>query len=460
MLSFLISSRYSYVPLLVRRIVEQHILVKVLRNRQTLFLKLTRHHRTNLRKEIRELTLVIRIELIVNFGNWKFFKKRRWFYCMITLKNVQKQYDDGFKALKDINITCEDGEITVLIGPSGCGKTTTLRLLNRLINPTEGSVLIDNQDISEINPVKLRRSIGYVIQHIGLFPHMTIADNIAVVPKLLKWDKERIEKRVDELLNLVGLDPDTYRSRYPSELSGGQQQRIGVARALAAEPSIILMDEPFSALDPISREQLQDELVRLQKEIKKSIVFVTHDMDEALKIADKIILMKDGEVVQQGKPEELLRYPANDFVRNFIGQKRMQSTQEIPAAKEVMIRKPVTTSPNRGLAEAMKLMENRQVDTLVVIDGNDQLKGYVSIYDVLRTYQDESKRVEDIYQPFEHTIGPETLLSEAVTIFNESKTGYIPVVTEDNQLVGLITRGSIVGYLGDIQLSDGNGVVV
>lgn len=460
MLSFLISSRYSYVPLLVRRIVEQHILVKVLRNRQKLILKLTRHYRTNLRKEIRELTLVIRIELIVNFGNWKFFKKRRWFYCMITLKNVQKQYDDGFKALKDINITCEDGEITVLIGPSGCGKTTTLRLLNRLINPTEGSVLIDNQDISEINPVKLRRSIGYVIQHIGLFPHMTIADNIAVVPKLLKWDKERIEKRVDELLNLVGLDPDTYRSRYPSELSGGQQQRIGVARALAAEPSIILMDEPFSALDPISREQLQDELVRLQKEIKKSIVFVTHDMDEALKIADKIILMKDGEVVQQGKPEELLRYPANDFVRNFIGQKRMQSTQEIPAAKEVMIRKPVTTSPNRGLAEAMKLMENRQVDTLVVIDGNDQLKGYVSIYDVLRAYQDENKRVEDIYQPFEHTIGPETLLSEAVTIFNESKTGYLPVVTEDNQLVGLITRGSIVGYLGDIQLSDGNGVVV
>ena len=197
---------------------------------------------------------------------------------MITLKNVQKQYDDGFQALKDINITCDDGEITVLIGPSGCGKTTTLRLLNRLINPTNGSVLIDGQDISEINPVQLRRSIGYVIQHIGLFPHMTIAANIAVVPKLLKWDKQRIEERVDELLQLVGLDPETYRSRYPSELSGGQQQRIGVARALAAEPSIILMDEPFSALDPISREQLQDELVRLQKEIKKSIVFVTHDV--------------------------------------------------------------------------------------------------------------------------------------------------------------------------------------
>ena len=378
---------------------------------------------------------------------------------MITLKNVYKQYDDGFEALKNINLTCEDGEITVLIGPSGCGKTTTLRLLNRLINPSKGSVLIDDKDISEINPVQLRRSIGYVIQHIGLFPHMTIASNIGVVPKLLKWDKESISKRVDELLDLVGLEPETYRSRYPSELSGGQQQRIGVARALAAEPSIILMDEPFSALDPISREQLQDELVRLQKEIKKSIVFVTHDMDEALKIADKIILMKDGEIVQQGKPEELLRRPANDFVKNFIGQKRLENVEEIPAAKEVMIRKPVTTSTRRGLAEAMKTMETKQVDTLVVIDEEDKLKGYVSIYDVLREYQDENKRVNDIYQPFEHTIGPETLLSEAVAIFNESKTGYLPVITEDNRLIGLITRGTIVGYLGDVYPSVGNGGV-
>ena len=378
---------------------------------------------------------------------------------MITLKNVYKQYDDGFQALKNINLTCEDGEITVLIGPSGCGKTTTLRLLNRLINPSKGSVLIDDKDISEINPVQLRRSIGYVIQHIGLFPHMTIANNIGVVPKLLKWDKESISKRVDELLDLVGLEPETYRSRYPSELSGGQQQRIGVARALAAEPSIILMDEPFSALDPISREQLQDELVRLQKEIKKSIVFVTHDMDEALKIADKIILMKDGEIVQQGKPEELLRRPANDFVKNFIGQKRLENVEEIPAAKEVMIRKPVTTSTRRGLAEAMKTMETKQVDTLVVIDEEDKLKGYVSIYDVLREYQDENKRVNDIYQPFEHTISPETLLSEAVAIFNESKTGYLPVITEDNRLIGLITRGTIVGYLGDVYPSVGNGGV-
>jgi osmoprotectant transport system ATP-binding protein len=378
---------------------------------------------------------------------------------MITLENVYKQYEDGFEALKDINITCEDGEITVLIGPSGCGKSTTLRLLNRLINPTKGKILIDGEDISGIDPVELRRRIGYVIQHIGLFPHMNIASNVGVVPGLLKWDKERIANRVDELLDVVGLEPETYRSRYPSELSGGQQQRIGVARALAAEPSIILMDEPFSALDPISREQLQDELIRLQKDIKKSIVFVTHDMDEALKIADKIILMREGEIVQQGKPEELLRHPANDFVKDFIGQKRLQTAQETPAVKEVMTRKPVTIYPRRGLAEAMKLMEAKQVDTLVVIDEEDRLEGYVTIYDVIGAYQDENKRVKDIYQPFEHTIGPETLLSDAVAIFNESKTGYLPVITQDNELIGLITRGNIVGYLGDMNSSVGNGVM-
>ncbi len=377
---------------------------------------------------------------------------------MIRLENVNKQYDDGFQALKDINLTCEDGEITVLIGPSGCGKTTTLRLLNRLINPTSGHVYINDKDISEINPVTLRRGIGYVIQHIGLFPHMTIANNVGVVPKLLKWEKERIDHRVDELLDLVGLQPETYKDRYPSELSGGQQQRIGVIRALAAEPSIILMDEPFSALDPISREQLQDELVRLQKNIKKSIVFVTHDMDEALKIADKIILMKDGEIVQQGKPEELLRHPANDFVENFIGQKRLQNIQEVPSVKEVMIKKPVSTYLHRGLAEAMRQMETNQVDTLVVIDEDNQLKGYISIYDVLNAYQDENKKVKDIYQPMEHTIHPETLLSEAIAIFNESKIGYLPVVTENNTLVGLMTRGSIVGYLGEMYPS-GNGVM-
>src|SRR5699024_8013806 len=211
---------------------------------------------------------------------------------LIEFKDVKKKYDNGFEALKNINLKCSEGEITALIGPSGCGKTTLMKLIKRLHNPSAGTITMEGENTSTIDPIELRRRIGYVIQHVGLFPHMNIGRNIATVPKLLKWDKERIRKRVDELLEMVSLDPETYRERFPSELSGGQQQRIGVVRALAVEPSIILMDEPFSALDPISREQLQDELIRLQRDIKKTIVFVTHDMDEALKIADKIALMK------------------------------------------------------------------------------------------------------------------------------------------------------------------------
>ena len=252
---------------------------------------------------------------------------------MIQLKNINKIYDDGFHALQNIDLTFEEGKINVLIGPSGCGKTTTMKMLNRLTDYTDGQILIDGKDIKQIDPIQLRRQMGYVIQNVGLFPHMNIYDNVATVPKLLKWDKARIKKRVDELLTMVNLDPETYRDRYPSELSGGQQQRIGVIRALAAEPSTILMDEPFSALDPISREQLQDELIRLQKDINKTIIFVTHDMDEAIKIADQMILMKDGHVVQKGSPQDLLTNPANEFVKEFIGSRRLERCQNIAAIK-------------------------------------------------------------------------------------------------------------------------------
>ncbi|KKI90741.1 glycine/betaine ABC transporter ATP-binding protein [Bacillus sp. SA1-12] len=369
---------------------------------------------------------------------------------MIKLEHVQKKYSDGYIALKDINLECKEGEITVLIGPSGCGKSTTLKLLNRLINPTKGKIYIDGKDISNINPVKLRREIGYVIQHIGLFPHLTISENVAVVPHLLQWDNERIEKRVDELLDMVGLDPDTYRNRRPSELSGGQQQRVGVIRAMAAEPSIILMDEAFSALDPISREQLQDELIRLQKDIKKTIVFVTHDMDEALKIADKIVLMKDGEIVQEGTPENILRHPANDFVKNFIGKKRLQQVADIPIAEEVMNRKPATTFPSRGLAESVKMMERRQVDSLLVVNDQNELQGYITIYDVLNQFRNETKRVSDILQPFQHAISPNTLLTDVMQMIDENKLPYIPVVNDEKKLLGIVTRGSIVGFLSDI----------
>jgi len=362
---------------------------------------------------------------------------------------VKKKYDNGFEALKNINLKCSEGEITALIGPSGCGKTTLMKLINRLHNPSAGTITIEGENTSTIDPIELRRRIGYVIQHVGLFPHMNIGRNIATVPKLLKWDKERIRKRVDELLEMVSLDPETYRERFPSELSGGQQQRIGVVRALAVEPSIILMDEPFSALDPISREQLQDELIRLQRDIKKTIVFVTHDMDEALKIADKIALMKDGEIVQYGSPEEILRRPANDFVKDFIGQKRLEAYQDIPTVRQVMVNNPVTIYPHRGLAESLKRMEAKKVDSLIVVDDRDHLLGYVTVFDVLKAYENEDVTIKDIMQTFNHKVDSHMLLPEAIQQIHELKTPYLPVVDEAGVLEGLLTRGSIVGYIGN-----------
>lgn len=371
---------------------------------------------------------------------------------MIQFKGVNKVYEDGHKVLKNINLELKEGEITVLIGPSGCGKTTTMKLINRLINPSSGEIRIHQDDISTLNPIKLRRKIGYVIQNIGLFPHMTIAQNVGVVPRLLKWDKQNIEERVDELLNLVNLNPEIYRNRYPSELSGGQQQRIGVIRALAANPAVILMDEPFSALDPISREQLQDELIRLQQEIKKTIVFVTHDMDEAIKIADTIILMKDGEIVQSGQPEHILRHPANDFVKSFIGSKRLQSqnTLEAPTVDEVMVDNPATAYPSRGLAAAMKLMEKRRVDTLLIVDKTNKLQGAVSIYNILDQYGEEAKTVADVMKPVKHVVFTGTSLPTALKIMTEHQLSNLAVVNDDNHLIGLITRGSVVSHMADV----------
>lgn len=368
------------------------------------------------------------------------------------MNNVNKVYEDGFHALKNINLEMKKGEITVLIGPSGCGKSTTMKLINRLISPSSGEVLINGRNVNEIDPVKLRRNIGYVIQSIGLFPHMTIGRNVGIVPRLKKWDADKINRRIDELMRLVGLPPETYRDRYPSELSGGQQQRIGVIRALAADPDIILMDEPFSALDPISREQLQDELIRLQQELRKTIVFVTHDMDEALKIADTIVLMKEGQIVQTGTPETILRHPANDFVRTFIGEKRLMpdSLYEIPTVDEVMVRKPVTAFPTRGLAEAIRLMEQRKVDSLFIVDRDNHLQGIVSIYQVLDQYGEENKTVADVMRPVLYSVKTGSPLTAAVELLNRHQLSNLAVVDDRNRLVGLITRGSVVRHLANV----------
>ncbi|EJQ93863.1 glycine betaine/L-proline transport ATP binding subunit [Bacillus cereus ISP3191] len=240
---------------------------------------------------------------------------------MIQFNQVSKSYEDGTKAVDSLHLEIKKGEFFVLIGPSGCGKTTTMKMINRLIETTEGSILIDGKDIQQYNINELRWDIGYVLQQIALFPHMTIAENIAVVPEMRKWSKEKIKARVDELLQMVGLDPNVYRNRMPDELSGGQKQRIGVVRALAANPKIVLMDEPFSALDPLSREQLQKDIVQLQKKIQKTIVFVTHDMQEALSLGDRICIMKEGKVVQLDTPEGIIHNPKNEFVEEFIGNR-------------------------------------------------------------------------------------------------------------------------------------------
>ncbi|MEH7662408.1 osmoprotectant ABC transporter ATP-binding protein OpuCA, partial [Bacillus velezensis] len=248
---------------------------------------------------------------------------------MLRLENVSKVYKGGKKAVNSIDLNIEKGEFICFIGPSGCGKTTTMKMINRLIEPSSGKIFIDGENIMEQDPVELRRKIGYVIQQIGLFPHMTIQQNISLVPKLLKWPEQKRKERARELLKLVDMGPE-YLDRYPHELSGGQQQRIGVLRALAAEPPLILMDEPFGALDPITRDSLQEEFKKLQRTLNKTIVFVTHDMDEAIKLADRIVILKAGEIVQAGTPDDILRNPANEFVEEFIGKERLlQSRPDI-----------------------------------------------------------------------------------------------------------------------------------
>jgi osmoprotectant transport system ATP-binding protein len=365
---------------------------------------------------------------------------------LIQFIDVTKRYADGSVALKGINLEIMPGELITLIGPSGCGKTTTMKMINRLVEPSSGQILVDGKDVSKINPVELRRNIGYVIQHIGLFPHMKIKDNVAVVPKLKGMDKASYERRIDELMEMVGLDPEQYRDRYPSELSGGQQQRIGVIRALAAEPSIILMDEPFSALDPISREQLQDELIRLQEEVKKTIVFVSHDMDEALKIADRIVLMKDGEIIQADTPDRILRRPKNEFVRTFIGENRLNESESL-AVEDVMIHNPVTVFQTRGLAHGAKLMRQHRVNSLLVTDKNRILKGIVTKEMLEEHFHQEELTLQEIMKSDISSIPVGTGVGEAVDVMKLNRLNSLPVVHPDGQLAGLVTNSSLIDAL-------------
>ena len=299
---------------------------------------------------------------------------------MIEFQGVYKAYKNK-SVLVNINQTIEDGEFFVLIGASGCGKTTLLKLINKLNAIDQGDVLIDGRSVRKIPLAQLPKRMGYVVQEGGLFPHMTIGDNIALPMKLAGLPKDRIAARVDEMLEMVSLDPGSYRGLYPSQLSGGQRQRVGVARAFAPDPPIILMDEPFSALDPVTRGELQDEVFKLQKRMNKTVVFVTHDMDEAIKLADRICIIQSGHIVQCGRPEEVLKHPANSYVEEFIGRDKLWSNPEFVKAEDIMLSRPVQASGNRSIVQAIHIMGHYNVDSLLICE-DGKLKGMVWMDDL------------------------------------------------------------------------------
>ncbi|HLR66246.1 MAG TPA: ABC transporter ATP-binding protein [Virgibacillus sp.] len=341
---------------------------------------------------------------------------------MIEFDNVKKMYNDGTLAVSDYSITINEGELVTLIGPSGCGKTTVLKMLNRLIEPTEGAIYINGTEINKYNIHELRWNIGYVLQEIALFPHLTIEENISIVPEMKKWNRETIRKRTHDLLSMVGLEPSTFRKRMPSELSGGQQQRIGVVRALAADPDIILMDEPFSALDPISREQLQKDIRKLQREIKKTIVFVTHDMDEAIALGDRVCLMKKGKIVQYDTPPRLMMHPKDQFVKDFIGERKSpwQTSVEMVANQSgdhvISVKKAENVFPTAG--------------KFILKDGQNRYAGAI----------DNGRSIQL------KTINHDVPLYKATEMLQENDQQLLPVLKKQ-RLVGVLYYKSIVDFL-------------
>lgn len=373
---------------------------------------------------------------------------------MLEFNNVTKRYGGGKPALSNLNLKIEKGEFVCFIGPSGCGKTTTMKMVNRLISVTEGSILVNGKSIQEQDPVELRRSIGYVIQQIGLMPHMTIKENIVLVGTLLNWSKEKKDERARQLLKLVNL-PEDYLDKYPHELSGGQQQRIGVLRALAADPPLILMDEPFGALDPITRDSLQEEFKKLQKELGKTIVFVTHDMDEALKLADRVVIMREGEVVQADTPEEILRNPANEFVEEFLGKDRLiQGRPDVTTVGQIMNSSPVTVKTGTTLKSAISTMRDKRVDSLLVVDSDNVLKGFIDIEAINLNYK-KASYVEDVMESEIFSVSQDSLLRDTVHKILRRGATYVPVVNDWHKLTGIVTRATLANLVYDTIWGDG-----
>jgi len=364
---------------------------------------------------------------------------------LIRFENVTKAFKQG-EVIKNLNFEIQDGELVVLVGPSGCGKTTTLKMINKLTCPTSGKIFIDDKDIAQSDTVKLRRRIGYVIQKTGLFPHMTVKDNIEIILQIEGMDANKRDHITSEMMRIVGMDPTEYLYRYPSQLSGGQLQRIGVARAFATDPKIVLMDEPFSALDPINRAQLQLELVGLQTRLKKTIVFVTHDMDEAIKIADRICIINDGRIIQYDTPENILKNPANEYISNFVGKKRIWNTPELIRVKDIMIVNPVKCAPETSLSQCTELMAVHKITVIPVTDSENHLVGIVHEAELHKQLASSQTIGNIMITDFPQTT-PEKNLLEILGYVRQHKLDFVPVVDKENHLAGLITSKSLMTVL-------------
>ena len=363
---------------------------------------------------------------------------------MITFENVDKSYKEKI-VLHKINFTINDGEFIILIGSSGCGKTTLLKTINKLETIDKGSIKIDGVSIKKQDTLNLRRRIGYVVQDAGLFPHMTIHENIATVLKINNYDKHKINGRIDELLEMVDLEPESYKNLYPCQLSGGQKQRVGVARAFATNPDIILMDEPFSALDPVTRSDLQDAVVKLQKQFKKTIVFVTHDMDEAIKLADKICIIQKDWIAQYDTTENILKNPANEYVQNFVGKNRLWSNPEFIKTKDIMLKNPCKISVDRTIIQALQIMNHAHVDSVLVTKDNKFL-GIVWLSD-LRDFDSYSGSLTNFISDDYDAVYENTTLKEITNTIDYNHFGIVPVLNNNQELVGYLTKSRLLSVL-------------
>ena len=365
---------------------------------------------------------------------------------MINLKDISKTYPGESKpAVDNLSLEIDEGEICILVGPSGCGKTTTLKMINRLIEPSSGKIFINGQDAINQNPNKLRQDIGYVIQDIGLFPHMTVAENIATVPKLKDWDQAKIDERIDELLNLIGLNPADTKDKYPAQLSGGQKQRIGVARAMAVDPPIMLMDEPFAAVDPITRTQLQNEFLSLQKKIQKTICFVTHDIDEAIKMGDKIAILNQGRLIQSDSPKNILFNPKNEFVEDFVGSDRSLKVLNLIKVSEIMKKNIPTATTQSSPKEVLDKINDSRQSYILVIDKEEKLIGYVN---KKRMKSNSNKNWKENIK-YSQVISSDASLIDALSRLIQNNQSILPVTSDENNLIGIVKLKDIQDKIAD-----------